>query len=163
MPPKIALLKLLTPPSLVKVYEKKFVFQDMLVPVKTLTKSLDAFDQEFNIYPLWLCPYRQYKAPGGRKTFVSPGEQVPGGGYEMYVDIGAYGMPPKDVFDAKRAVRRIEEFVRENRGFQMLYADTYMTESEFKAMFDHTLYEKMRDKYNAHGAFPTVFQKVRKR
>jgi delta24-sterol reductase len=27
----------------------------------------------------------------------------------------------------------------------MLYADTYMTREEFQEMFDHTLYNKMRD------------------
>lgn len=42
----------------------------------------------------------------------------------------------------------------------MLYADSYMTEEEFRFMFDHTLYDKMRSKLECHEAFPTVYGKV---
>ena len=44
----------------------------------------------------------------------------------------------------------------------MLYADCYMDEPEFRAMFDHTLYDSMRKAYGAEGAFPTVYSKVKK-
>lgn len=44
--------------------------------------------------------------------------------------------------------------------FQMLYADSYMTEAEFRSMFDHTLYDQMRRKYQCEEAFPTVYGKV---
>lgn len=44
--------------------------------------------------------------------------------------------------------------------FQMLYADTYMTRSEFREMFDHELYDKMRKKYDCCDAFPEVYDKV---
>jgi len=42
----------------------------------------------------------------------------------------------------------------------MLYADSYMTEEEFRSMFDHTLYDQMRNKYECKEAFPTVYGKV---
>lgn len=44
--------------------------------------------------------------------------------------------------------------------FQMLYADSYMTEAEFHSMFDHTLYNQMRKKYDCDKAFPRVYGKV---
>lgn len=44
--------------------------------------------------------------------------------------------------------------------FQMLYADSYMTEEEFHSMFDHTLYNQMRKKYDCDEAFPRVYGKV---
>ena len=28
-------------------------------------------------------------------------------------------------------------------------------------MFDHTLWREMREKYDANGAFPTIYQKVK--
>ncbi len=48
------------------------------------------------------------------------------------------------------------------RGFQMLYADCYMDEGEFRAMFDHTLYDAVREEYGADKSFPTIHSKVKK-
>lgn len=44
----------------------------------------------------------------------------------------------------------------------MLYADTYTTKEEFRKMFDHTLYDKLREKYDCKAAFPEVYDKVSK-
>jgi delta24-sterol reductase len=44
----------------------------------------------------------------------------------------------------------------------MLYADTYTTKEEFRRMFDHTLYDKMRKQLNCVHAFPDVYDKVNK-
>lgn len=44
----------------------------------------------------------------------------------------------------------------------MLYADTYMTREEFRVMFDHTLYDKLREDYDCKAAFPEVYDKVKK-
>ena len=54
----------------------------------------------------------------------------------------------------------MERFVIENHGFQALYAITYMNREEFRAMFNHTLYDEMRKKYKAIAAFPEVYDKV---
>ena len=42
----------------------------------------------------------------------------------------------------------------------MLYADSYLTQTEFHDMFDHALYRKMRKQVNADKAFPEVYDKV---
>lgn len=52
--------------------------------------------------------------------------------------------------------------MRQVKGFQMMYADSYMTREEFRAMFDHTLYDTMRQKLNCEGRFPEVYDKVNK-
>lgn len=44
----------------------------------------------------------------------------------------------------------------------MMYADSYMTKAEFRQMFDHTLYDEMRQKYQCINAFPDVYDKVNK-
>ena len=46
--------------------------------------------------------------------------------------------------------------------FQILYADSYMTKKEFEEMFDHTLYDEMRQKYDCLKAFPDVYEKISK-
>ena len=45
----------------------------------------------------------------------------------------------------------------------MMYADSYMTKEEFRAMFDHTLYDEMRERYQCKEAFPDVYDKVNKK
>ena len=61
---------------------------------------------------------------------------------EMFVDVGMYGVPGQERFDPVRSLRRLEEFVRNIGGFQMMYAESSMTRDEFRAMFDHTLYDR---------------------
>ena len=61
----------------------------------------------------------------------------------------------------------------------MMYADSYMTRDEFRAMFDHTLYDRydplngkskstfflfrVREKLGCKGNFPEVYDKVNKK
>merc|ERR1719334_1761416 len=82
---------------------------------------------------------------------------------EMFVDVGVYGVPQNERFEAKKTTRKIEEFVRNVSGFQMMYADSYMTRDEFRAMFDHTLYDRVREKLGCKGNFPEVYDKVNKK
>ena len=93
---------------------------------------------------------------------VAKGEQ-----YEMYVDLGAYGIPravmEKRPFNAIKTGKIVEAYVESVRGFQMLYADSYMDEKEFRTMFDHSHYDAMKAKWDPHNCFPTVFQKTCKR
>ncbi len=46
--------------------------------------------------------------------------------------------------------------------FQMLYADSYLTREEFRQMFDHSLYDRMRKELDCEKAFPEVYDKVNK-
>merc|ERR1712130_591129 len=82
---------------------------------------------------------------------------------EMFVDVGVYGVPKNERFDAEKTTRKVEEFVRNVNGFQMMYADSYMTREEFRLMFDHTLYDKVRDKLGCRGNFPEIYDKVNKK
>lgn len=123
MPPKPSLMKLTQTEALRQLYELHHVVQDMLVPIETLSDTLDVFDKEVNIYPLWLCPF---KIPHTSKGFVHSDNKATGTG-AMYVDIGAYGNPTTPAYVAKDTCRRIEEYVRSVNGYQMMYADSYMT------------------------------------
>ncbi|KAA0196094.1 hypothetical protein HAZT_HAZT011860 [Hyalella azteca] len=87
--------------------------------------------------------------------------QPAGGKDALYVDIGTYGVPRVQNFHPVDTTRRVEQFVRDKKGFQMLYADSYMTREEFRAMFDHSLYDKLREKYrDTTTAFPQVYDKI---
>jgi delta24-sterol reductase len=133
MPPKPSLLKITQTEALRKLYELHHVVQDLLVPIDSLSESLDVFDREIYVYPLWLCPFKIPNNGGdrgqaGHRGFIKPLEQ--GNSLEkesIFVDIGAYGNPVVKTFKAKETCRTLEEFVRAHHGYQMMYADSYMT------------------------------------
>ena len=150
VPPKVSFLKLTQTEALQKMYEEQHVIQDMLVPISEMDKSLNVFENEYGLYPLWICPYRAYDYGGStqngdshrsflRKPNADTEDPITGEKYEMYVDLGAYGIPKavlnKEPFDAVASGRSVESFVMSVRGFQMLYADTYLTRDECKKMF----------------------------
>lgn len=155
VPPKISLLKLTQGQTIKELYERYQVIQDMLVPLKDLSESLRVFDQELKLYPLWLCPFKLYAWPG----MVHP----QGNSDEMYVDIGAYGAPKQPHFSTVPSTKKLEAFVMEKKGFQMLYADSYLSREDFRKMFDHELYDRMRKRLDCEEAFPEVYDKVNRK
>ncbi|EDO36241.1 predicted protein [Nematostella vectensis] len=158
MPPKISLLKLTQGETLRRLYEQHHVVQDMLVPIETLGNSLSCFHENFELYPLWICPMYLPRTPGLVHAPVD--KRRPHSDGRMYVDIGAYGTPKVKNFVARENMRRVEAFVKSVDGFQMLYADSYMTREEFRAMFDHELYDKLREEMQCKEAFPEIYDKV---
>eukprot|EP01134_Creolimax_fragrantissima_P004148 CFRG4148T1 len=160
IPPKVSLLKLTQTEATRKMYELHHVLQDMLVPITKTAECVNVFHEEFNLYPLWLCPLKisgesHAKYGGFLKPAVENGVQE-----EMFVDIGAYGNPSNKGFNAAESIRRVEAHIRSVQGYQALYADCYMTEQEFEKMFDHTTYKKLRKQYGCDDAFPTVYGKI---
>ena len=45
----------------------------------------------------------------------------------------------------------------------MLYADTYLTNEEFRTMFDHSLYDRIRKELQCEAAFPEVYGKINRK
>lgn len=52
---------------------------------------------------------------------------ISGCGEELFVDVGAYGNPSVPHYEARASHRKIEDYVRSVQGYQMMYADSYMT------------------------------------
>lgn len=158
MPVKVSLLKLTQPETVKKLYEENHIIQDLLVPTSTLSRCIQDFDKLVNVYPLWLCPFRLPMERG----MVHPAAGLT---EDMYVDIGVYGVPKvrRGQFKAERTTRQLEDIVQECNGFQMLYADCFRTREEFRKMFDHELYDRMRKQLKCTKAFPEVYDKVNKK
>lgn len=162
MPPKVSLMRLTQTERLRKYRDERNVVQDALVPMRLLKEAIELFHREFECYPLWLCAHKTFKTqPQGMIGPSSPDLEE-----EMYVDVGAWQVPGfvkrKEPWSGSRAVRNMEAWLRENKGYQCLYAVTEQTREEFWRMFDKALYESVRKKYGAEGAFMDVFDKVKK-
>ena len=152
-PPDISLLKLTETEAIHELYDAHHMDQDFLIPISTLDQSLTFFHQEVNYYPLWLCPMKVFETP--IRGMVNPTKKE-----QMFVDVGIYGEPDVENYQAKITTRKLEKFVAQAGGFQALYADTYQTREELRQMFDHTLLDKLRKENNALKAFPEPFDKV---
>lgn len=183
LPPKVSFLKLTQTQKIKDLYERSHILQDMMVPFSSMNKSLDVYDTDYQIYPLWICPYRAYdygalnkrvnsKSDGNSKLphrcfLKKPLNVLKGECYEMYVDLGAYGTPKsvkdKKEFDVIATSKKMEKFVASVHGFQMLYATSYQEREEFRQMFDHTLYDKMKAVYDPDNDFPQIYDKVCKK
>lgn len=158
--PKISLMKYSMTKELRKKAFANRVTQDILVPIDQLKDAVIEADSNFGIYPLWICPVRIFNKGEFEGIIRNPKSNDT---YEMYVDIGIYGLPgQKDVneWNAVTVGRSFEHFTQKKNGFHMLYADIFMTKKEFETMFSHQHYRDMRMKYEATNAFPEVYNKV---
>ncbi|CAM6087983.1 unnamed protein product [Calypogeia fissa] len=171
MPPKVSFLKATQGDAIRNYYHERHVIQDMLVPAFKVPDALEFSDREFEVYPVWLCPHRIFKAP--MKTMISPNP-----GYElhnrpgdtpyaqMFTDVGVYYTPEPvfrgEEFDGVEAVKKLEQWLIDIQAFQALYAVSELNETDFWRMFDATLYNKCREKYKAIGTFMSVYYKTKK-
>lgn len=168
LPPKVSFLKLTQTEVTRRLTQETHVAQDFMLPMRELPAMLNLCDEQFGqCYPNWLCPHIHRPMPG---TIMPPPHQCTageGGGSEMYVDLGVYGLPrcvkERPVghsFDMRKGMRAVEARLREIGGVEMLYADNYQTREEFEQMFPHEEYRRMRRKYGCEGVFPEVYQKI---
>jgi Delta24-sterol reductase len=166
-PPKIQFLKLTTTPGIRELTFTKQVFQDIVLPLDSLPRAIELSEHLFDIYPVLVypCAIFDHGEHSGQLRPPRPSTRVPGTKYGMYNDLGVYGVPAAvkrgEPYNATLAMRAMEHFTREVGGYSFLYADTFMTEDEFREMFDHTLYERVRRAYAAEGAFPTLYEKTK--
>ena len=162
MPPKVSLLRLSQTERVRKYRDERNVVQDALVPIRLLRDCIEMFHREFECYPLWMCAHRTFRTEP--RAMIGPSD--PALAEEMFVDVGAWQVPRKvrrkEAWNGIQAVKRMEAWLRAQRGYQCLYAVTEQTRSEFWQMFDRTLYEQVREKYGAKGAFMDVFDKVKR-
>lgn len=167
LPPKPAFLKFTTTPKIREYTFTKQIFQDIVLPINLLEEQIKTSEELFDTYPLLVYPCRVYDhgPNSGQLKQPKPEYIVPGTNYAMYNDLGIYGVPGyvkrKEKYNPYEAMRKMEKFTRDIGGFSFLYADIFMTREEFEEMFDLELYEKVRIKYKAEGAFPHLYDKVK--
>jgi delta24-sterol reductase len=160
LPPRIELLKYTETETTRRLREKRHVVQDMLVPMARLRQSIEYFDAHYQLYPLWLSPMAVPENER-RMGFIHPFKAADGTVDELYVDVGAYGTPRKAGFDNRVELPLLEKFVIDNQGYQALYATTTMSREDFRTMFDHADYDRLRAALPyCEQAFDEVYGKV---
>nr|KYP68372.1 Cell elongation protein diminuto [Cajanus cajan] len=171
MPPKVSLLKATQGEAIRNYYHEMHVIQDLLVPLYKVGDALEWVHREMEVYPIWLCPHKLFKLPVKTMIYPEPGfelhrRQGDTPTAQMYTDVGVYYAPGPvlrgEVFDGAEAVRKLENWLIENHGFQPQYAVSELSEKNFWRMFDAGLYEHARRKYGAVGTFMSLYYKSKK-
>ena len=167
LPPNMTFLKGTRPDAERVNTIRQQVWQEFAFPAENFAEMVARAHDEFEIYPLLAYPCKVIDHGGmvrlpGNHGKPYPGEPEVG----AFLDLGIYGIPQRikdgdECFDTVTRVRRFEQRVRELGGFLHTYCDVFSTEEEFREMFDHTLWQEMRERYEADGAFPTIYEKVK--
>jgi delta24-sterol reductase len=167
LPPNMTFLKGTRPEAERENTIRQQVWQEFAFPAESFAEMVARAHEEFEIYPLLAYPCKVIDYGGIVRKPGNHGKPY-GGTPETaaFLDLGIYGIPQRikdgdERFDTVTRVRRFEKRVREIGGFLHTYCDVFSTEEEFEEMFDHTLWREMRAKYDADGAFPTIYEKVK--
>lgn len=134
---------------------EQFIIQDMALPWLNIETFYEWIDEEFQIYPQWLCPLVADGAGGGLNPHGNLDEKL-NGDSGMMLNIGVWGPSPGEPVETNR---RIEAKLRELKGMKWLYAQTFYTEDEFWSIYDKKSYNALRSRFNA-TTLPNVYDKV---
>ena len=131
-----------------------YIIQDLAIPLSSTEKFIEYLDDEFKLYPLWLCPLKP--TDDGEKSFHPVGK----GNGEMLINVGVWGPGPRTRPAFVQKNRELEAKVRELGGMKWLYAQAYYTAEEFWSIYDREWYDALRKKWNAQR-LPNVYDKVK--
>lgn len=155
--------------------------QDVVIPVSQVSKFVAWIDDNFGVWPLWICPLRR-DVEGTNKSmnpYASSAAVTAHPDYaskerlslsetsndeeesaNLMMNIGIWGPRLPDPSDYVNQNRRLEHQVRAVGGMKWLYAHCHYSENEFWALYDKPRYDALRSKYHA-SHLPTVYDKVR--
>ncbi|KAF2738249.1 FAD-binding domain-containing protein [Polyplosphaeria fusca] len=132
-----------------------FIIQDLVMPMESIYNTLDYLEKNLDIYPLRLCPIRQFPnaaaimRPNPRNT-------------RLYMGIGIRGLTNETANSPtafKRAHRELEHVVHDLGGLKWLFSKNFYTEEEFWTIYPQREYEALREKYNAQY-LASVYDKI---
>lgn len=125
-------------------FANNFIVQDFYLP----EEHVNEFISHLKIRPLWLCPVK----PTATQQIFSP-HSLP---VSKLYDVGVYGLD----HEAEKTTRQLEKLCTALGGRKMLYAYNYYTLTQFWQIYNKSLYEELRTKYEAAPRLPSIEEKV---
>lgn len=145
---------------------RPYTIQDIAIPYKGASESINYLENSFGRYPIWLCPVRQTTSrPNDSKVHGliaqhylgnSPSTPKP----EMLLSISIWSPGPGTGTGFIDFNRSVEQKVHALGGQKWLYARTYSTEEEFWSIYVQEYVDRLRCDYHAEY-LPTLYEKVR--
>lgn len=167
LPPNTTFLKGTRPEAERENTIRKQVWQEYAFPAEHFADMVEHVHEAFEIYPLLAYPCKVFDHGGLVRLPRNRGRAYSGQTETTtFLDIGVYGFPQRvrdgdPRFPAVTRVRELERKIRKVGGFLHTYCDVFSTEAEFMEMFDHTLWDEIRRRYDADDVFPTIYEKVK--
>ncbi|KAF2663359.1 FAD-binding domain-containing protein [Microthyrium microscopicum] len=132
--------------------QQHHLVEDLAVPFSNTVPFLEYLEEDFGIYPLWLCPIK-YR-PTGLTIKHLPQNT------DMLLNVGVWGPWSKNYKSFKAANLALESKVKDLKGVKWLYAQTFYTKDEFWDIYERSKYENLRVKYAATN-LPDVYEKIK--
>ena len=130
------------------------VIQDVEVPLEKAPEFIEFYFREINIRPYWICPIRPLDS-AGRWTLYA---MEPGA---LYLNFGFWGSVRTSPDKAPGHFnRRVEGIVQELGGRKSLYSQSFFPEDEFWSLYNGTVYQHLKSKYDPQGAFGNLYRKT---
>lgn len=130
------------------------VIQDVDIPIQRAPEFLRFFIDEIGILPIWTCPFQNIHPDRRYPLFATDPDTY-------YVNFGFW-----DVVRSKQRHppghfnRLIERKVRELGGIKSLYSDSYFEEDEFWAIYDKSVYDDLKARYDPNERLKNLYQKT---
>lgn len=128
-----------------------YLIQDICLPQTSVVPFMEYNNQEFHIWPLWLCPLTVAK-----KDFLSPNYLTT----NLVINVGIWGKLEEKYQKFVERNRLFEAEVSRLGGRKVLYAHAYYTESEFWTEYDRVRYDALRVKYKSAKVLPNLYEKT---
>lgn len=164
--PKVSLLKKSMTPQIRKELFSKHVVEGIIVPLDQMLESVNHFHDWFETYPLQLYPVAIYDHSPSEGMIRNPLTEPTDKSCQFYVYLGAFGVPKKiqeqKFWNSEKVIHEMEQYTRTVNGYKCLCSDTFMTKQDFRQMFHHETYDRLREEYNCIGAFPEIYDKVKR-
>jgi hypothetical protein len=133
-------------------FRNTFVVQDLYVPIEKLRIFLTQIENNYPIYPLWLCPVKVTK----EEELLSPHFVK---NCDFVVDVGIYGLANSNITPIE-ATKFLEDKLKENGGRKMFYTHSYYNQEDLKNIYDLEKFSFIRKKYHAESVFIDFPRKV---
>ncbi len=126
------------------------VIQDVDIPIARASEFLEFYARHIALWPQWICPIGSQK----QRFTLYPMRS------DWYVNFGFWDVKrTREAYPEGHFNRLIERKVTELGGIKSLYSDSYFPEDEFSRLYAGDFYRRTKTKYDAAGAFPTLYEK----
>ncbi|MBV8033087.1 MAG: FAD-binding oxidoreductase [Betaproteobacteria bacterium] len=126
------------------------VIQDVDIPIQRAAEFLSFYEENIALWPQWICPIGFQRRPFTLYPMRS----------DWYVNFGFWDVKrTREAHPAGHFNRLIERKVAELGGIKSLYSDSFFPQEEFGRLYAGAAYARIKARYDASGAFPTLYEK----
>jgi hypothetical protein len=132
--------------------KKENITNDLAIQLKNFINFSEWYDENIDVYPVWICPYKCKK----EYTFFKCDSKM-----ELDFGIG-FGPDKINEKDDKNYYKKlIDEKMYEMKSLKGLYSDTFLSKNDFWELYDPSNnYYLLKEKYDPNNRFYNLYEKA---